>query len=78
MSTEQSFTEEEYRAAQDKIGAHVSAAYAELSAAKKLADKYKLSFSFSPAYGMGGRYYGNVEDRYNDESEGWQASSHDC
>lgn len=55
----------------------VSEAYAALAEAEALADAHKLSFSFSPCYGMGGRYYGDPED-YNDECDGWYPSSQSC
>jgi hypothetical protein len=72
------YTEEEVRAAQAKISTHVSAAYAELNAAQEIADKYKLSFSFSPAYGMGGHYYGDPDDHSDYNEGGWHASSQSC
>lgn len=77
-NTSQSFTEEEARAAQAKISAHVTAAYAELAAAQELADKYKLSFDFDVAYGMGGRYEGDPEERRRNSEDGWQTSSQSC
>lgn len=51
-----------------------------LSAAEAFADEHKLGFSFCPAYGMGGYYEGDPEQRYADygEPEGWQPSSQGC
>lgn len=49
--------------------------------AEAIADQYKLDFSFSVAYGMGGWYYGDPEDRdteYDDEPDGWCPSSQSC
>lgn len=71
-------SEKKKREAQGKIAQHVERAYAELEAAKKLADEHKLDFSFRPAYGMGGHYQGDPEERYRDPSQGWQSSSHSC
>ena len=55
----------------------VSEAYAALSEAQSIADAHKLSFEFSPAYGMGGWYEGDTEERdgFND---GWMPSSQSC
>ena len=57
----------------------IKEAYAALSAAEEIADRWKLEFSFGPAYGMGGTYYGDPEDRdsWNPE-QGWVSSSADC
>lgn len=53
--------------------------------AEKFADEHDLDFGISPAYGMGGHYYGkNTEERkeyeeYNgDDNGGWRASSQGC
>lgn len=48
-----------------------------LSEAEAIADEHGLSFRISPAYGMGGRYEGDENDReYSDD--GWHPSSQSC
>lgn len=66
--------------ANKEIAVQVATAYKALAKAEALAIKHKLEFSFSPAYGMGGRFYGEVEeDDWTDlEEPGWVSSSHDC
>jgi len=66
---------------QRELNAMVSKVLSDLAACERFADEHKLSFSFSPAYGMGGHYYGDPEDRYSpygDEPEGWSPSSQGC
>lgn len=55
-----------------------------LKAAEKFADEHKLSFTFDPAYGMGGTYYGKGfwdaqkegdDDWYSSQEDGWVCSS---
>lgn len=75
---QEKFTEAEVREAQSQISKHVSAAYAELDKAKALADKYKLDFHFSPAYGMGGYYNGDPDERSEYSEDGWRPSSQSC
>lgn len=61
------------------IAACVAAAYEALAKAEQIADEYELSFSFSPAYGMGGYYSGNKDDRDEyDPDNGWSSSSQNC
>lgn len=60
-----------------QIEVEVEKAYAALRAAEKLADEAGVSFHFSPAYGMGGAYYGkDSEEGYGDT--GWSSSSQNC
>lgn len=47
----------------------VAQAKVNLEAAQAIADEWGVDFSFSPAYGMGGTYYGN---------SGWNSSSQNC
>lgn len=68
-------TREEANAA---ISAKVNEAYAALREAKTIADEHLLGFSFSPAYGMGGYYQGNPENRSRYSEDGWVSSSQDC
>lgn len=72
-------TREEANAA---IAAHVTAAYASLAAAEALATEHKLSFNFSPAYGMGGTFKGELTDEmqkyYYMDEPGWVSSSATC
>ena len=62
----------------------VQAAYDALNAAEAFADEHKLSFNFSPAYGMGGSYDGEVENRSvpeyvdREDHDGWYPSSQSC
>jgi len=63
------------------ISEKVSEAYAAINAAESIADEYKLDFNFSVAYGMGGYYNGDPEDRDDDDDEmndGWSPSSQGC
>ncbi len=55
-----------------------SLAYAALQQAQAIAEFHKLGFNFSPAYGMGGWFEGNPEDRYPDNEDGWCPSSQSC
>lgn len=66
--------------ANQEISRQVAAAYAALELAEALATAHKLDFSFNPSYGMGGHFYGDVEDlKYYYRSEpGWVSSSQDC
>lgn len=44
-----------------------------------IADEHKLMFSFGLAYGMGGDYYGDENERDEDYFDGgWAASSRGC
>lgn len=47
-----------------------------LEKAKAFADQHNLVFEFSPAYGMGGTYYGGKGHPH--ESQGWYPSSGSC
>lgn len=66
--------------ATQEIAHLVKSAYDNLALAQALADEHKLEFSFSPAYGMGGTYYGYPsEDKWDYRDEpGWQSSSSTC
>lgn len=74
-------TKQEATAALAKL---VSAVYEAVSAATEFADEHKLSFSLDIAYGMGGSYDGDVENRYTPEyvdpedHDGWYPSSQSC
>jgi hypothetical protein len=51
-----------------------------LTEAERYADEFGLEFDISPAYGMGGTYYGTAEDvgtRWERE-KGWMPSSQSC
>lgn len=72
------YSQEEIQNANDEISKLVDAAYESIANAQKLADKYKLDFSFNLAYGMGGWYNGDEDERYGDDDEGWSASSQSC
>jgi hypothetical protein len=60
----------------------VQAAYAAIADAQVIADKHGLNFDFDIAYGMGGSYIGDPEEREEyDEDEldgGWRSSSAMC
>lgn len=81
--TKKTLTEQE---ANSVLAAHVKAAYKALQAAESIAEQYGLSFSFSPAYGMGGHYEANpeeLEDIGEDQDSGesgprWFPSSQSC
>ena len=55
-----------------------------LAQAEKFADQNGLHFNFSPAYAMGGSYYGhgdkdpNETNEWGDDQYGWHASSANC
>jgi len=64
-----------------KISDNIEEAYRLIKEAEALADKHKLFFSFSVAYGMGGDYHGDTADRYSDWDDnpgGWSPSSQSC
>lgn len=61
------YTEEELRVAQAELSEYVKQFKAILSKAEDHATKYGLSFSISPAYGMGGHF-----------EYGWSPSSQSC
>jgi len=71
-------SDDEMMLANKKLSALVRAASEALEEAEKYADKYHLSFSWSPAYGMGGHYNGNPDDRNPDDEGGWSSSSAGC
>lgn len=64
-----------------QIGELVKQAYATLAQAEKIAEEAGVTFSFLPAYGMGGTYLPETAGRspwcYNEEF-GWQPSSQSC
>ena len=67
--------EEAVKALADKVKEFNEA----LSEAESIADKYKLSFSISPAYGMGGTYDDDPEERVGEDWESsWESSSANC
>lgn len=77
----------EYQKAVAELAEMVKLAEDALARAEKLADESGLSFSFEPAYGMGGTYYGkgksaqdSPSDPYDwsDDSWGWYSSSQSC
>lgn len=53
-----------------------------LKECQALADQHALSFSFNPAYGMGGTYYGKGNEEWSSSSDGsegeWVSSSSQC
>jgi non-ribosomal peptide synthetase component E (peptide arylation enzyme) len=74
QETQEMTEAEAKKAIEDKI----QAAYALINEAEEIADKYKLSFGFSVAYGMGGYYDGDPENRSEYSEDGWYASSQSC
>ncbi len=76
-------SQELYKELQEKV----KTARVALEECEAFADEHGLSFSFNPAYGMGGRYYskksamedyGLSEDKINEEQYGWRSSSQNC
>lgn len=65
------------RKANELIAIYVKEAMESLEKAKTIADKYNVSFRFSPAYGMGGSYDPDEWDS-SDSSSGWRPSSQSC
>jgi hypothetical protein len=60
-----------------RIAVLVVAAEKNIREAEVLADEHGLDFSFSPAYGMGGTYYGEGH-KYEWVEHGWNPSSMSC
>lgn len=75
MNNHESLSTEDARKLMDE---KVSEAYAALSVAQAIADAHKLAFHFSPAYGMGGWYSGDPNDRGEYSDDGWMPSSQSC
>jgi hypothetical protein len=63
---------------QEELNVLVKAVYEAVAKAQEYADKHKLSFGLSLAYGMGGWYEGDPEERNRDHDNGWYASSQGC
>lgn len=63
-----------------QIQEFVNQAYAALKAAEDLAKEHGSDFSFNPAYGMGGTFFGTeFIDNWGDVyPNGWQSSSQSC
>lgn len=83
------FTEEQIKKANEEISNLLGEAHAKISEAEKIADDYKLDFTFSVAYGMGGwyepkgypisKYDADYENENSVTLEGkWCPSSHSC
>ena len=64
----------ELKKANADIARLVETASISLKSATEIADEYGLSFSFCPAYGMGGTYMGGT---YSGDG-GWNSSSQNC
>lgn len=63
----------------ERIAVLVGAAEENIAEAEKLADEFGLDFGFSPAYGMGGTFYGEGHPWINGYTEqGWNPSSMSC
>lgn len=73
--TGKKMTEQEANAA---LAEKVRVAYVAIEEATKIADEYKISFDFSPAYGMGGCYQPAGDFDSSDSEGGWQSSSQSC
>lgn len=81
-------TSEERKEALKQISALVSEAAEKLREAQGIADEAKVSFRFSPAYGMGGTYIPDTEDGVyydgdweesdSEYSGSWKSSSAMC
>ncbi len=71
-------SDDERMVANKKLSVLVTNARAALSEAEKFADKYHLDFYWQPAYGMGGFYNGNPDERGEDDEGGWSSSSSGC
>lgn len=70
------------RQANELIAIYVKEAMESLEKAKVIADKYGVSFTFSPAYGMGGNYMGKNATDWDSsdcsDSGTWYPSSQSC
>jgi hypothetical protein len=76
-------SDREHRIRQQELSDLIARAEEALADCTKFADKYHLSFGWSPAYGMGGYYYGDPKDKVDKYGEdrtenGWRASSQSC
>lgn len=80
MSNEVTFplSDAEYKQRSAELSKKVEAAYAALREATEFADKYHLNFAWYPAYGMGGYYDGDPEERSKYSEDGWYSSSQSC
>ena len=63
----------------------INEAYAAIAKAEKIAIEHKLSFGFSVSYGMGGHFYGDIDeddgwsrDLVDGNGHGWISSSQGC
>lgn len=83
------YSEKQIQEAYEKIEKLRKEAYEKINEAEKLADEFRLEFSFRVAYGMGGWYNPKGSERskydYNYDEENkireegeWRASSHSC
>ena len=63
---------------QEQLDAAVKASIKALQLAESIADEHKLSFSYCPAYGMGGYYTGDPAKRESWKEDGWTSSSETC
>jgi hypothetical protein len=76
--------EDEKKLALERIAAKVKEAEDAIKAAEQIADEHQVSFSFTPAYGMGGSYYPKKvegverENNWWGSDEGWVSSSRNC
>ncbi len=70
-------SDREIKIRNEELSVLVEEAYAALKKCEAFADKYHLEFSWSPAYGMGGWYYGDPAEREYPE-DGWRSSSASC
>lgn len=65
--------------ANKEIATLLASAYDSIRRAERIADIAGVSFEFGVTYGMGGTYYGEVEeDTYYGNREGWVSSSNSC
>jgi hypothetical protein len=64
--------------ANNEIARLCNEAYKLINQAEKLADEHKLSFDFGVAYGLGGTYIGDEEERSEYCNDGWYSSSSSC
>lgn len=61
--------------AANEISRLLNDAYKSINKAEALANEHKLSFEFGVAYGLGGTYYGDEEERSEYCADGWYSSS---
>lgn len=62
----------------DNIGDRLKKVYELINECEEIAKRTGESFDLDVAHGMGGTFFGDADDNYQDGRVGWVASSHTC